>query len=315
MDHNKSQFLNFIDFESTVTVVTMGGGASKRKKQQEKDYAAKEEKEKAMKERAKLVEDEFLAYQESLRKEKKKEKKMKKDKTKLNDSPLESIVAHSERKERQPLTDEVNISSKVEIQQPEVTLPPVQILNPQVFEGFSDEFKNNFIDDHSLSQEETKHNREYRYKKIEKVPIYGENKDGDDSTERGLVDKFDVASYSWLNELKANFDQTAAKLGTVNNVNQIRDGDGHLVIAKNRSIAHIKEVNKVHLGKKCLALDISSNRLTEIHFKHVLTRLLYINLSGNLLLSLDGIHCCQSLRVSAKPGHCQYCHNCKCNSM
>lgn len=181
---------------------------------------------------------------------------------------------------------------------------PEQILNLHVFEPFSEEFKCRFIEDRQRGQPDPERRSGSRYKQVDKVkiPIHGGGETGS---------KFDISLRPWLQELCAVFDPAAVESGEQekskdkSSSTSLSSGcarttsDTFLVEARGRSLATIKEVNKTHLGASCLALDLSSNRFTQINFKHVLTHLLYLNVSGNLLVSLDGIHCCKSLKVFA----------------
>lgn len=309
----------------------MGGGASKRKKQADAEAAtkaaAKAAKDQLRKKRD--IEKQFKAYQDSLRDNEKSEKPDqgdneggKKGKKEENQDLLENrdftfeedgqegglddVRDRTTHDELRRMTPTKTTTAETVFMPEQEQLPPVQILNPQVFNEFSPEFRAHFVEGNLLGQQQLKETHRYqsRHKKVDKVKIYGiesgldrnsvykDNRDHKDhsSGSRGEEEQdrpFEVASYPWLKDLCASFVPPSAPLSVA-----------YLVDAKNRSIASIKEINKTHLDTRCLALDISSNRFNEIYFKHTLSQLLYLNVAGNLLVSLEGIHCCKHLIVS-----------------
>ena len=363
----------------TNSTSAMGGGASKRKKEEAAEKAAKALLKKEKDQKKASAEEQFHAYQESLRKKDERSQLKTKEHTKdqsitnedhdivseeeghySHDSLPDNVSAHQHQR---PLFEEDERVASV----PEVEpLPPVQIVNPHVFDEFSNEFKARFVEEHQLGRPADMP-RESRYKKVDKVKIYEKNIDRNNDTTKGKQSQktsstFDVASYHWLRDLNATFSppneeeeeegthdhntqtetetkietktktetktetetkiQTKTETKTETKIQTKGQGNHHnmhsnfslgrkkshdkcggfLVDAKNRSIANIKEINKTHLDATCLALDVSSNRFTEIHFKNTLSNLLFLNVAGNLLVSLEGIHCCKHLIVS-NDGH------------
>jgi hypothetical protein len=295
----------------------MGGGASKRRRLAEEEAAAA----KSLRDKANStsVEGEFQAYQDSLQKEKdikereknrklakKERKKNKKNDTNQNsdsDSNSEDAVYKSGRKEHDK--DDASDTTGEAVPTPEEeSMPPVQILNPQVFDEFSEEFKARFVEEHKLGGAKVARYRNSRFKKVNKVKMH--------SMKSTPQEMFDVAAYRWLQDLALGSTTTPWLQHSSSSppTEVVADGAGpgideeadkrsvYLVDAKNRSIASLKEINKTHLDATCAALDLSSNRFNEIHFKHTLTHLQYLNVSGNLLVSLEGVHCCKKLKVS-----------------
>lgn len=357
----------------------MGGGASKRRK--EEAAAAEKAAKKAEKKnkRRTSIEEQYLQYQayhDSLINNKKENnegiKSKDEDQPKSRDD--HDVTLEEVRQDVVPdcdsQTDNIDNDGQHEnVEEDENSesvpedgpLPPVQILNPQVFEEFSADFKARFIEDHQVGRQvDIPRYDKARYKKVNKVKIFDKKSDIDrDRDKHARIDKdknalsctFEVASYPWLRDLNAAFappptlslvaagaggtdisqsqnhnnithsdsNNSTSKNSTgkksssiinsiinsnsnsssINNSSIINSNSGaYLVDAKNRSIASIQEINQTHVDASCLALDLSSNRFSEVHFRDTLSNLLYLNVAGNLLVSLEGIHCCKHLIVS-----------------
>ena len=309
----------------------MGGGASKRKKLAAEEEAARAEKANA---KARQSEEEQLrAYQDSLSLQRDKdtqaqaqaqresESEAVREKSKRGSvcgtgtgtgsgsaaeghdskddgnsikSAIENMKGENSSRSVQLLSKSKNTSSGDQAD----NIPPVVIMNPHMFEEFSEVFKARFVEEHHLGRPvEVPHSDYIRYKRVKKVKIQSSKGKGEGNEDELAVKKFDIAVYPWLGELGATFEPTNKDNEATNNT---EGRDGFLVDARGKSIVNIREINKSHLDSTCLALDLSLNRFDEIHFKNVLTNLLYLNISGNLIITLDGIHCCKTLKVSAR---------------
>jgi len=306
----------------------MGGGASKRKKLAEEEAARAE---RANNKQRLSEEEQLRAYKESLRKDEEAKRRASemtardKDGDKKGNEKEYDGDARSLTKDNESNDNSHQINKSVEsmaVQKngrrdlsPEVDpMPPVQILNPQVFENFSNEFQSSFVNDHQIGRDVPRYS-DSRHRRVNKMIIHdiktGSN--GDINEQAVKSEKaFVLADHPWLVELGASFTphskddsvtRPAAGADAVRSSSSsltlsVATGIGSstfLVDAKGKSIASIKEINKAHLDSSCLALDLSWNRFKEIHFKHLLSNLRFLNVAGNLLVSLEGIHCCKSL--------------------